>query len=75
MLEASLGENGIRLGADSIATMVDKTFETADANRDGFIDFEEYRNMCIKQPGILKPLKLNVSEIIAEARAAAATAS
>lgn len=45
------------------------TFADADLNGDGVIDFAEYEIMVSKTPSILKPLTLNVSEIIAAARA------
>mmetsp|Transcript_9131 Transcript_9131/g.21670 ORF Transcript_9131/g.21670 Transcript_9131/m.21670 type:complete len:211 (-) Transcript_9131:94-726(-) len=66
LLSASLEENGVPMGAAAIDGLVESTFAQADTNRDGFIDFEEYHQMVIKHPALLKPLTMNVAEIIAE---------
>ena len=70
VLEASLKENAINLTSTQLEKMVNDTFEVADTNKDNYVDFEEYKIMVDKNPNILKPFNLNVSEIIQEARAA-----
>jgi hypothetical protein len=45
--------------------LVDATFREADLNGDGKIDYSEFETMVAKQPSIIKPLSLNVSELLA----------
>lgn len=66
LLQASLEENRVPMDEASVDALVESTFVQADLNRDGFIDFEEYHQMVIKHPALLKPLTMNVAEIIAE---------
>lgn len=72
LLKASLGENSVPMEEAAMDALVGQTFDDADTNKDGFIDFEEYHQMVIKHTALLKPLTLNVAEIIAERSAAAA---
>lgn len=68
MLTEALKENVVPLTDPQIDKMVTDTFNQHDVNHDGFIDFDEYQQMCVKFPAILKPLTLNVSELIAQAK-------
>lgn len=68
MLLGVLKENDVPMSDDQVNRLVLDTFAQHDLNKDGYIDFEEYRQMCIKSPSILKPLTLNVTELIAQAR-------
>uniref|UniRef100_A0A7S1C5F8 EF-hand domain-containing protein n=1 Tax=Bicosoecida sp. CB-2014 TaxID=1486930 RepID=A0A7S1C5F8_9STRA len=72
LLVASLGENKVPMADAHVDALVEQTFTQADLNGDGFIDFEEYHQMVIKHPALLKPLTLNVAEIIAERTRSAA---
>jgi hypothetical protein len=38
-------------------------------NGDGYIDYEEYKHMCVVNPSILKPLTINVAEMLKDAKA------
>jgi Ca2+-binding EF-hand superfamily protein len=49
--------------------IVADTFRQYDLNKDGLIDYAEFKHMCQLQPNVLKPLTINVSEIIAAATA------
>jgi hypothetical protein len=49
-------------------------FALLQTNGDGFIDYEEYKQMCAVNQSILKPLTINVGEIIRDAKADAAAA-
>ena len=65
MMEATLAENDVALSPVQIMNLVDATFREADLNGDGKIDFAEFEVMVAKQPSILRPLTLNVSELLA----------
>ena len=74
MLRASLEEHDVAIGADSVEDMVSSTFEYHDQNHDGMVDFEEFRDMAAKRPSFLRPLTLNISELIEQRSAGAASA-
>lgn len=65
MLSAVARENGVSLTDGQVDRLVGETFKQYDVNHDGAIDFDEYRSMCIQNPAMLKPLTINVAEIIA----------
>ncbi len=69
MMDATLAENDVSLSAVHIATIVDATFRECDLNGDGKIDFAEFETMVSKQPSIIRPLTLNVTELLAGALA------
>lgn len=54
---------------------MDGTFDAADLNKDGRIDFAEYEVMVTENPNIMKPITLNVSEILAATRLATGAAA
>ena len=65
LLAASFRENGAVIADAAVARIVAETFRQYDVNRDGLLDFAEFRHMCTLQPNVLRPLTLNVSEMIA----------
>eukprot|EP01138_Halocafeteria_seosinensis_P015355 gb/GECG01015671.1/.p1 GENE.gb/GECG01015671.1/~~gb/GECG01015671.1/.p1 ORF type:complete len:217 (+),score=37.42 gb/GECG01015671.1/:1-651(+) len=69
LLQGCLDENGLHFAPSDVQKMVESTFEQVDQNRDGYIDFEEYRAMVDRNPYILQPLVVNISELIQEFRA------
>lgn len=75
MLTESLKENNVPLSAAQIDSLVDSTFEEADLNKDGVIDFKEYTAMVNKHRAMLDHLDLNVTDMIKEAHYAAAAAA
>lgn len=75
MLSATLAENGLSLTTAQLERMVGDTFAAFDLDKDGFINFTEYKNMCTLQPNVLKPLTLNVGDLIKQAAAEEAAAS
>lgn len=68
ILYSVLREHGVAMTDDQVAAMVAETFRQHDLNKDGYMDYDEYQQMCVKNPDILKPLTLNVTEMIAHAR-------
>jgi Ca2+-binding EF-hand superfamily protein len=75
MIQGALEENDVSLSAGEVGAIVDATFREVDTNSDGVIDFAEYSAMVQKQPSILKPLTLNVSELINTSRSPVGEAS
>ncbi|GBG32019.1 Calcineurin B-like protein 1 [Hondaea fermentalgiana] len=76
MLKTSLGENGVVLTPTQLELIIRATFEEADVNRDGFIDFEEYKALVAKQPSILSNMTLDFARVIEQRlETARATAS
>ncbi len=53
---------------------MDATIREADLNGDGRIDFSEFETMVAKQPSIIRPLSLNVTDLLAGAGSASAEA-
>lgn len=68
LLSAALREGEVAMTDVQLDRMVADTFRVHDVNGDGVMDYEEYKHMCIASPGILKPLTLNVSELLQEAK-------
>ncbi|KAG9397400.1 EF-hand domain pair [Carpediemonas membranifera] len=58
-LKASLQENSMGLNDDQIRSLVDKTFEEADMNGDGLIDYNEYKALVLKHPVMIKHMTLS----------------
>ncbi len=71
MLGAVLRENGVSMTEPQVDMMVGNTFREHDTNGDGFIDYDEYKQMCAVNQNMLKPLTINVGEILREAKAEA----
>lgn len=69
LLVASLKENVVPMEEAAVDELCERTFAAADLNKDGFIDYDEYHQMAIKHPALMKHLTLNVGEIIAEVTA------
>ena len=70
MLEESLRENELRFRKELIEQLVESTFEEADTNKDGFIDFDEYCALYQSHPQMLENMTVNIQEKIARAEAA-----
>ena len=67
LLAHSFRENGEAISDAAVDRIVADTFRQYDLNKDGLIDYAEFKHMCQLQPNVLKPLTINVSEIIAAA--------
>ncbi|CEG41636.1 calcineurin b-like protein [Plasmopara halstedii] len=66
MLEACIQENCIDIPAECLKTIVTKTIDDLDQDKDGFISFDEYRIMTETNLQMLNHVTLNVSALIAE---------
>ncbi|RLN45705.1 hypothetical protein BBJ28_00018497, partial [Nothophytophthora sp. Chile5] len=66
MLEACIQENSINIPPECLATIVAKTMEDVDLDKDGFISFDEYRAMTEANLQMLNHVTFNISAIIAE---------
>lgn len=67
MLSHSFAENGIAIADPAVDKIVSDTFRQYDTDRDGVLSFAEFKAMCALQPNVMRPLMLNVSEMIAAA--------
>lgn len=66
MLEACIQENAINIPKDCLETIVAKTMEDVDQDKDGFISYDEYRALGASNPQMLNHVTFNISGIIAE---------
>jgi Ca2+-binding EF-hand superfamily protein len=64
MLKTSLLENGVQFSPPQIDLIIRATFDEADANRDGFIEFEEYKRFVQSHPSILSNMTLDLPRIL-----------
>eukprot|EP00002_Diphylleia_rotans_P007663 TRINITY_DN17310_c0_g1_i1.p1 TRINITY_DN17310_c0_g1~~TRINITY_DN17310_c0_g1_i1.p1 ORF type:complete len:199 (+),score=60.60 TRINITY_DN17310_c0_g1_i1:67-663(+) len=65
MLKASLLDNSIEIPEEHLRALVDETFAETDANGDGKISFEEYREMVMKHPHIISNITIQNSDVAA----------
>lgn len=60
MLKAIMFDNlQIDLSEEQLRVLVEHTFDEVDTNGDGQISYEEYREICMKQPSIIKALTID----------------
>ncbi|TMW61506.1 hypothetical protein Poli38472_012697 [Pythium oligandrum] len=66
MLEACIQENSISIPKECLETIVDKTIQDVDLDKDGFISYDEYKQLGESNPHMLNHVTFNISAIIAE---------
>jgi len=59
LLEASLIENSLGLPQKDLQALVDATFREADANGDGMISYDEYKEHVARHPTMIKNMTLH----------------
>eukprot|EP00741_Cyanophora_paradoxa_P021310 tig00021348_g20570.t1 len=60
MLQACLSENRLRLTPSQIDEILDATFREADLDGNGRIDYNEYRELVLRHPKMLKNMTINI---------------
>lgn len=63
MLKAALQENGILLTNEQIEHICASTLKASDIDGNGFIEFEEYKQLVAQNPRLLIPFTVNLDEL------------
>lgn len=66
MLEACVQENQLNIPPDCLSTIVEKTMNDVDLDKDGLISFDEYKALSLANLHMLNHVTFNISAIIAE---------
>jgi len=64
MLSAAMTEHDLPVSMVEIQKMVDATFAEYDANKDGYINLDEFAALAASNPSFLKPVTLQAQAII-----------
>lgn len=68
VLVATLEQNGSPLKSTQVDALVDSSFAGADQNKDGYIDYVEYRSWISKKPSMMDFFTVNVQGEIARVK-------
>eukprot|EP00002_Diphylleia_rotans_P001665 TRINITY_DN1093_c0_g1_i10.p1 TRINITY_DN1093_c0_g1~~TRINITY_DN1093_c0_g1_i10.p1 ORF type:complete len:144 (-),score=36.36 TRINITY_DN1093_c0_g1_i10:782-1213(-) len=66
-LKACLVDSFMDIPEEHLASLVDSTFAETDVNGDGFISYDEYREMAMKHPHIIHTITIQNSVLAAAA--------
>jgi len=64
LVDAALAESPQLWSEEQKQSICEATLQAADTNQNGVVEFEEYKNYCIKNPQIMKSFTINIQEIL-----------